>query len=269
MSLYAISDLHGRDDLFQKVDEFIKKDKNNICYVLGDNIDRAPGGINIIKHILNDSQYFPIFGNHEQMMVYSVPMLIRNERTGYTQSWLDDNGGELTWGVFDCMEEKEIMEIIDEVKQWSWQEKIRVNENEFIYLDHAGFTPLQCWRSEEPLWDRRHFDERWTGDPNYRKRCVVHGHTPVQYMKFHYDYKDRDFREKIAIKEAAAQEYEKTGTIQYTPEVLFYCHGADADYAHKIDIDMGSVTSGRVAVLNLETKEVTYIDGDKEYNYVD
>ena len=41
MATYAISDLHGRMDLFRQVKEFLQPE--DVVYVLGDCGDRGPG----------------------------------------------------------------------------------------------------------------------------------------------------------------------------------------------------------------------------------
>jgi len=51
MSTYAISDLHGQYDIFEKLLDVIDFSENDFLYVLGDAIDRGPDGIKILQRL--------------------------------------------------------------------------------------------------------------------------------------------------------------------------------------------------------------------------
>ena len=122
-----------------------------------------------------------------------------------------------------------------------------------IVLEHAGFTPGPPHRSHDPLWDREHFLDSWKkSETDY----IIHGHTPVQYLEFYYGYNGQTKKDTEKMK--AQIEFDKTGDItNWKPTILHYCDG------HKIDLDMCTITSGRVALLDLDTFEEIYFD-DKE-----
>ena len=67
MSIYCISDIHGRDDLFFTILQEIEFDvKKDTMYILGDIIDRHSGAIDILRFVLrNRSSFVFILGNHE------------------------------------------------------------------------------------------------------------------------------------------------------------------------------------------------------------
>lgn len=74
MSIYCIGDLHGRIDLFSMILEKIKFDhKKDILYLLGDAIDGAYGGIQIIRYMMKhkESCVF-IMGNHEDFFLDTI-----------------------------------------------------------------------------------------------------------------------------------------------------------------------------------------------------
>ncbi|WP_081846758.1 metallophosphoesterase [Butyrivibrio sp. AE3004] len=52
MATYAISDLHGQYDLFQKLLDVIHFSDDDFMYVLGDAIDRGPDGIKILHTMI-------------------------------------------------------------------------------------------------------------------------------------------------------------------------------------------------------------------------
>ncbi len=75
MSIYCIGDLHGRFDLFSMILEKIKFDyKKDTLYLLGDAIDGAYGGIQIIRYMMKhkESCVF-IRGNHEDFFLDTIP----------------------------------------------------------------------------------------------------------------------------------------------------------------------------------------------------
>ena len=75
MSIYCIGDLHGRFDLFSMILEKIKFDhKKDTLYLLGDAIDGAYGGIQIIRYMMKhkESCVF-IRGNHETFFLDTIP----------------------------------------------------------------------------------------------------------------------------------------------------------------------------------------------------
>ena len=125
-----------------------------------------------------------------------------------------------------------------------------------IILEHAGYTPDNLGEvlhlNHDPVWDRSHFYDNWTGTENM---YLVHGHTPVQYLKFNYGYNGQEPFTQEDLKFKRTWDLNST----YKPEVIRYCDG------HKFDIDMCTIVSGRIALLDLDTFEVIYFDeGEKE-----
>ena len=94
-----------------------------------------------------------------------------------------------------------------------------------IILTHAGFTYPNTPEYDEAIWSRDHFHDDWEG---YEDVIIVHGHTPTSYMTWD------------------------------TYEVVRYCNG------HKIDIDVLTWRTNKVALLNLDTLEPVYLTIDTE-----
>ena len=64
---YAVSDLHGRYDLWEKIKSHLQE--NDVIYFLGDAIDRGPDGLKLMQELLTDKRVHYIIGNHEEMML--------------------------------------------------------------------------------------------------------------------------------------------------------------------------------------------------------
>jgi len=241
--VYAASDFHGNKVAFKLLDYLQPDDK---LYFLGDAIDRGPYGFELMDRLKNDPRVIYLKGNHEQMMIDAI--------RGRSKSlWLGHNGGDITWETMRQKltkeEIKDYIESLDKHMVSTCISYINKEGNEII-LEHAGFTPWGLpFRSHDSLWDRDHFNDKF--EPDGENVYIVHGHTPVIYLRFYYDYVDKVIDEEY-FKEKEA--YEVDDYSVYRPTILHYCNG------HKIDIDMCSILTDRVALLDLDTFEEIYFD---------
>lgn len=90
--LFAIGDIHGRQDLLQCLLENIQPTKDDTLVFLGDFIDRgadSKGVIDTIRYYQeNICQVIVIMGNHEEMMIESLT------EKEYLKAWLRHGGKE-------------------------------------------------------------------------------------------------------------------------------------------------------------------------------
>lgn len=89
---YCISDIHGEFDRYQAMLEEIHLTDDDTLYVIGDAIDRAPGGIDVLEDIMARKNVVMLMGNHEQMC---LDTLGKNNVYGARQLWAS-NGGSVT-----------------------------------------------------------------------------------------------------------------------------------------------------------------------------
>lgn len=234
MGIYAISDLHGRYDLWTAVKEYLYE--KDTLYCLGDSIDRGHYGLNILLEMIDRPNTYMLMGNHEQMMVEyfekNQKRLIPNLYYYEPYSIWFMNGGRYT---FDQIEEKitregDLLELLDIVRDFDTDVHIKNAKGQTIILNHCGYTP---GLSYEPYWDRYHLTDSWPEDMD--DVYIVHGHTPVQYMS---RYRANGIDDYLSFK--------------VNPRVAKYANG------HKINIDLGSVTSNKTVLLNLDTLEPIY-----------
>ena len=73
-AVYAVSDLHGQYKTFTKGLKMIGFSDSDMLYVIGDAIDRGTDGIRILEYIKKHENMDLILGNHEFLMLNSVPM---------------------------------------------------------------------------------------------------------------------------------------------------------------------------------------------------
>lgn len=259
---YAASDWHGCAGPALKLLEYLKPDDK--LYYLGDATDRGQDGVMLLQKLLADPRVVYIKGNHDFFIeicgkyISTIDLDLGYEFiSDYDRQfalWFQ-NGGEITYKDFCKMTRKDF-------KTQIWEKIIRmpISAEYFsplghkVILEHAGYTPGIRFRSHDPLWDRNHFHDKW--DEEYPNTYLVHGHTPVQYLRYEYGYESQPQQEKEDLEHKYdwfVCDVDIQGSIP-KPEVIRYAEG------HKFDIDLCTIVSGRVALLDLDTFETIYFD---------
>jgi serine/threonine protein phosphatase 1 len=238
MAVFAMSDLHGCGWAWKKIKEYLNPEDEIIC--LGDIIDRGPDSWELFKTIYNDPQVKVILrGNHEDMMVNAIrDYLIDGYMWDYqSYSLCIHNGGRQTLADWEIDPDRiDWFKRLRDLPTW---DTYYVNDREII-LCHAGFTPwmeesgtsyeLPC--DEDLIWDRDHLFESY--DENKMEDIIiVHGHTTIIHL---IDYVN-DIEESVD-----------------NIEIATYCDG------HKIDIDLCTVYTDKIALLNLDTLIPIYFE---------
>ena len=96
MSVYALGDLHGHYEIYEKVKAMLKPE--DTVYFLGDAGDRGPDSWKCIKAIYDDPQFIYIYGNHEDMLVQALCNYIHDGCPDYySLQLLGMNGGNQTF----------------------------------------------------------------------------------------------------------------------------------------------------------------------------
>lgn len=254
------SDWHGCGVPAKKLLDYLQPE--DTLYFLGDAIDREEDGIELMNLLKNRPNTYYIMGNHEKMMLDCIPNIINDiialgawEMFGYDADLWFHNGGYKTYSK---IADADISIFVEYRKFLSSMPKRMVYDSpkgHKVILEHAGSTPwLVKNQHYDPLWDRAHFTDKFT--PNGENLYVVHGHTPVQYLQYEYDYNGK--RTEITEKEMEERcnwmsGYDLPADFP-KPEVIRYCEG------HKFDIDCCTIVSNRIALLDLDTFEVIYFD---------
>lgn len=252
MAVYTSADWHACADPALKILEYLKSD--DTLYFLGDSCDRGPDGILLFEKMVEDPRVKMIKGNHDFFIESCVPLLLADEdsalRNSYIDSWLYGNGGRRTWEAFRDLDPAKRDKYLDIIRKMPVEIRYSSPLGHQVILEHAGYTPGMQYRSHDPLWDREHFYDKWNKE--FKNTYIVHGHTPVQYLKHMYGYEGQPQKTKEDILERKLW-FEKTKTLA-PPAIIRYCGG------HKFCIDLCTIASGRVALLNLDTFEEIYFD---------
>ena len=189
--LYAIGDVHGRDDLLGRLLAKIEADAGGrgpakrILVFLGDLIDRGPGSAEVVERL---STYRPdgtrlvfLAGNHEEVL-----LRILDGDAAVVPDWLRFGGAEClrSYGVdperLARMPPAQAVDTIRAAIPPRHAEVLRGFDDSFRAGDylfvHAGIRP------GIPLAEQARSDLRWIREPFLSDRAdhgfkVVHGHT--------------------------------------------------------------------------------------------
>jgi hypothetical protein len=263
--VYASADWHGCWHVAKKVLDYLQPE--DTLYYLGDATDRGESGVKIFQTLISDSRVKMIKGNHDQMMADAIPFVWReiediNYYGGHGYSLWYQNGGDKTAKDFWKMTKEEVYAIKEAVDKMPTELRYISPTGHTVIIEHAGYTPFDIpHRSHDPLWDREHFHDKWVSGSGAseitRDTYLIHGHTPVQYLKFMYGYNGEQPLTKEEIKQKQEWLHPKKETFDWKPTILRYCDN------HKFDLDMCTIASDRIALLNLDTFEEIYFDGEE------
>ncbi|WP_275787350.1 metallophosphoesterase family protein [Pararhizobium gei] len=188
--IYAVGDVHGRDDLLQQMEEAIVEDSRRRegtkwVVMLGDYVDRGPGSASVLERLMTpfraDLQRFCLAGNHEEVMLD----FLRNPSLDHR--WLDFGGRETlhSYGLHKLPASRSALK--------SALRK-HIPASHFRFLDDLPSllcVPAYCFvhaglKEGVSLPEQKDRDLLWLRPDKKGKvqstlgRIAVHGHTPVR-----------------------------------------------------------------------------------------
>ena len=173
MLVYCIADIHGEIERFHKMLELINFSDTDTLYILGDVIDRYPGGLEIISEVMDKPNIKMIVGNHEHMMLDVLGPINMSLSKGV---WLS-NGGDSTYHEWLYLTDVKVKaKILDYLSKLPDHLDIEVNGKQF-HLVHA--YPGDDLDSR--VWNRPERGEKI----DYHGKMVILGHTPTLYFADH------------------------------------------------------------------------------------
>jgi serine/threonine protein phosphatase 1 len=189
--LYAIGDVHGRDDLLAELLDKIEADSarrgpaKRVLVLLGDLVDRGPASKEVVERLRtyrpSGTRLVFLAGNHEEVL-----LRILDGEVSLVPDWLRFGGAEClrSYGAdpdrIRGMDQTRALEIIRSAVPDSHAEFLRTFDDTFRAGDylfvHAGLRP------GIPLDEQTPLDLRWIREPFLADRAdhgflVVHGHT--------------------------------------------------------------------------------------------
>ena len=182
--IYVLSDIHGNERRFASILDQIRLQSGDTLYVLGDVIDRNPGGIRILRQIMDMPNARMLLGNHEYMMLRAL---------GYPyDEYVDDgnalahwyrNGGQVTRNRFRWLRRSTQTRMIEYLRGLPLYWDVRVNGVDYKLVHGA---PPEAYDREPKYKNETHFAvwKRWERtDPPPGDYTLVFGHTPTRHYR--------------------------------------------------------------------------------------
>ncbi|MEI8434558.1 metallophosphoesterase family protein [Sphingopyxis sp. CCNWLW253] len=189
--VYAIGDIHGRDDLFAELIESIRADlaarpvEQVTLILLGDLVDRGPQSAEVVERAIGLHREFPdvrlLIGNHEECFLAALTGDVRRLR------YFMRIGGEATvqsyWNSQVNLSEasfEEVAEILPGLVPaghveflGAGEDVIEIGDYAFVHAGIRPGVPLEKQALSDLRWIREDFLE----DDRDHGVMVVHGHT--------------------------------------------------------------------------------------------
>lgn len=226
--VYAIGDIHGRDDLFAQIIDLIRVDHAErgeaevTLILLGDLVDRGPESAQVVERAMRLKDEFPdtrlLIGNHEECFLAALTGDVRRVR------YFMRIGGDATirsyWGSDKDFESASFETVAEKLPDLvpadhidflgGGEDLIEIGDYAFVHAGVRPGVPLE----KQALSDLRWIRDQFLDDLGEHGKMIVHGHS-----------------------------------ITAEPD----------EQSNRIGIDIGAFRSGRLAALGLEGAERWYI----------
>ena len=182
--IYVLSDIHGNERRFESILKQIDLKSEDSLYVLGDVIDRYPGGIRILRMIMSMPNAKMILGNHEYMMLRALgyPCDGNGDDGRALDHWYR-NGGKVTHSHWKRIRKSLRQEMIRYLLDLPLSIDIDVNGQSYKLVHGA---PTDEYRNEPIHPSPTHFAvwKRWSRDDTFSgDYTMIFGHTPTKYYQ--------------------------------------------------------------------------------------
>lgn len=185
--IYCMSDIHGEIDRFEAMLKLIQFTQEDQLYILGDVIDRYPGGVDILFRIMEMPNVVMLLGNHEQMCLDALgPISVYGAKRLWQQ-----NGGSPTYReLLYHRTKEELFQVIHFLTSLPDHLEIAVGGEQY-HLVHASPGDDR----ETRVWERPDIHQGML--PLLPDKTVILGHTPTVYFTrnpdepFHIVYGER------------------------------------------------------------------------------
>lgn len=186
---YVLSDIHGNERRFRSVMKQIRLQPEDTLYVLGDVIDRHPGGIRILRQLMKMPNVKMLLGNHEYMMLQALghPYDSREATTDYERSyslglWYH-NGGRVTHDHLKRIRKELREEIFSYLQKLPLNMDLTVGDRRYKLIHGA---PVD-WYSPNPRYDTAAMYAVWKRiretDLIEGDYTLIFGHTPTRHYQ--------------------------------------------------------------------------------------
>ena len=189
--VYAIGDIHGRDDLFAELieliraDNAVRRDAEVTIVLLGDLVDRGPQSAEVVERAICLKDEFPdtrlLIGNHEECFLAALTGDVRRVRyfmriggDATVQSYWKDDASFVASSFEEVAEQLPYKVPVEHVQFLGAGEDI-IEIGDYIFV-HAGIRP-GLPMEKQSLGDLRWIRDEFLEDERDHGAMIVHGHT--------------------------------------------------------------------------------------------
>ena len=183
---YVLSDIHGNERRFHSILHQIDLRPEDTLYVLGDVIDRHPGGLRILRQLMAMPNARLILGNHEYMLLRALGHPAdANPDDGTALAHWYRNGGDVTHRHWKFLRKPTRRQILDYLLSLPTSREVAIGDTTYRLVHGA---PAELWAQNDDLRYRtpthfsvwRRLEEH---DPMPPDVTVIFGHTPTRHYR--------------------------------------------------------------------------------------
>lgn len=183
---YVLSDIHGNERHFRSILKQIDLRPEDTLYVLGDVIDRHPGGLRILRQLMSMNNVRMLLGNHEYMMLRALGHpLDSNADDGRALAHWYRNGGNVTHRHWKRLRKSIRAEIIEYLQSLPLNIDIQVGGTDYR-LVHAAPESLWAENKDPRYLTQTHFAV-WRRLKEWEfpvpGPTLIFGHTPTRHYR--------------------------------------------------------------------------------------
>lgn len=183
---YVLSDIHGNERRFRSVMDQIALQPEDTLYILGDVIDRHPGGLRILQQLMAMPNAKMLLGNHEYMMLRALGSPVdSNADDGRALAHWYRNGGDVTHRHWKFLRKRTRNDILEYLRSLPLALEVQVGGTHCL-LVHAA--PEALWADNPDrryltaahfaVWRRFEAEEFPLPGPK-----LIFGHTPTCHFQ--------------------------------------------------------------------------------------
>ncbi|NIJ36398.1 serine/threonine protein phosphatase 1 [Sphingopyxis panaciterrae] len=189
--VYAIGDIHGRDDLFARIIELIRADHaargpaDITIVLLGDLVDRGPASAAVVERAMGLHKEFPdtrlLIGNHEECFLAALTGDVRRLR------YFMRIGGDATvrsyWNDDESLDAASFEEVAERLPALvpaehvhflgMGEDVVEIGDYAFVHAGIRPGVPLEKQSLSDLRWIRDEFLDH-LGDHG---KIIIHGHS--------------------------------------------------------------------------------------------
>lgn len=190
--IYVTSDIHGCVERYRSLMSKIDLKTDDTLYILGDVVDRYPGGIELLLEIMEAENIKMLLGNHEYMMLCVLrpdPEESDWDKVDNICLW-HNNGGQVTHDAFNAQPRETRERILNYLRSLPLNIDVTVNDKRYKLVHGDSVTKYPNFKSKNksgnPYLNKAEYAvwHRWNiGDSKPRGYTMIFGHTPTIYYR--------------------------------------------------------------------------------------